>query len=569
MRRLLVAAAAVPILAYFVFFFSFSLDLPIQDDYSVLAFAINFTNPEWPAKAVLFFSQHNEHRIVTLRATALTFRGLSLELNWVVIALLGNLGILGIALLLWKGPIRAGNGPPPASLALGFLPVVFLLFQPQHHELTLWAMCAFTNVGAVVFALLSFRFLTVPPLAPPGASASSPSESGRRRLPAASFVAAGVFGLLSVFTNGNGLFVLPLGALILLAAKKRREFVVWLGAGLLTVAFYFLGYARNPAHPPVVPFLKERPLEVGRYFLSSLGSFLDFGVARSLVPVLAGAVILAAAVALFLKRLERKDPFLSAAGLFVVFSIAAQSLTRAPFGALQSLDSRYKFLSALAAALVYLGWLRTARIGKQAVAAAIAAAVVFSAASFLANIPRGRETRAARLSNILDWNRGEAALLYPNPEHADSIMRLAVHRRIYEPPRAWGIDRPAYPFGGITTPKVPGNASGTAANAISGWALDDTGPPEIIVRRGPAPPDPAQAVDPSKLVEVGKIACREGTVSPYRMIYFGFPGRERMVWEYQRDPAAVSAGGAAAGPALYFFARDSDGHETLLGERRF
>ena len=567
MRRLLLAVAIIPVLAYFVFFFSFSLNLPYQDDYSVLAFAINFTNPEWPAKAALFFSQHNEHRIVTLRATALAFRGLSLEINWVVIALLGNLGILGIALLLWKGLTRAGNSPPSAPLAFGFLPVVFLLFQPQHHELTLWAMCAFTNVGAAVFALLSFRFLTVSPPAPPGISPAPPSESDRRRLPAVCFAAAAGFGLLSVFTNGNGLLVLPLGALVLLAAKKRKEFVVWLGAGILIAAFYFLGYVRNPAHPSILPFLKGHPLEVGRYFFSSLGSFLDFGTARSFVPVFAGAVILAAVIALFFKRLDRKDPFLSAAILFVGFSIAAQSLTRAPFGATQSLDSRYKFLSALAAALVYLGWFRTARMGKKAIAAAVAAAVAFGAASFLVNIPRGRETRTTRLSNILDWNRGKAALLYPNSEHADSIMRLAVHRRIYEPPRAWGIVRPAYPFGGITTLAAPDSATGTAADAISGWALDDTGPPEIIIRRGPPPPDPPQALDPAKLVEVGKIACREGTVSPFGMIYFGFPGRERMVWEYKRDPPAWS--GEAAGPPLFFFARDRDGHETFLGERRF
>jgi hypothetical protein len=548
---ILLAVVAVPVLAYFAFFFSFTLNVPYWDDYAVLAFAINFTNPEWPGKTALFFSQHNEHRIVTLRALALGFRALALEINWKVIAFLGNLGLLGIVLLLWKWAGRTSEGGPPLLRSLAFAPIVFILFQPQHYELMLWAMCAFTNVGAAFFAFLSFSFLT------------RPERTGIR--PAPAMTAALGAALLSVFTNGNGLFVLPIGALVLLAAKKLGRLAAWLGTSVLAAGFYFLGYARNPVHPEVAPFLKGHPFEVARYFLSTLGSAADFGVFRPHAAIAAGIAILAVFAMLAWKRIDRKEPFLASSILFVLLSLAGQALTRAPYGVVQSLESRYKFLSALAAGLAYLGWLKLGQPGKRSVIAAIAISSVFGTGAFFANLPRGRETRAARLSNIADWNKGKAALMYANAEHADAIMRLAVKRKIYEPPREWNIDRPEYPFGALTPGSSAGSGSETGKIFVSGWALDDTGPPDIIVRRGRLPSDPPEMINSENQVFLDKVECRDGAVPPYDLIYYGFPGRRRMIWGY-----ATERGGTQSGPApatLYFFARDKDGHESLLGER--
>jgi len=564
----LIGAAAVPILAYFLFFFSFAVDLPVEDDYSVLAFAINFTNPEWPAKPAMFFSLHNEHRIATLRALVLGLRTLSLRIDWVLIAFLGNLGILALLALLWKGVGRAGGGPPaPVHLAAGLLPAVFILFQPQHHELALWAMCAVTNIGVVVFAFLALFFLANSgspaardllckiPLSPP----FSKGENGRPLF----FATALVFAFLAVYTNGNGIFVWLSGAAILLAARSFRRLAVWLGFGLLSAGLYFWGYARNPAHPAVLPFLLGHPLDVLKYFLSVLGSAADFGVLRPAAPLLAGAATLAASIGLWIKRLDRKEPFLSAALLFIFLSLAAQSLTRAPFGLAQSLESRYKFYSALAAALVLLGWIRLARSGRKIALAALAVSVVFGAVSFLANVPRGRETRERRIANILAWNEGKAALPYPNAEHADSIIRLAWQRKIYAPPSRLHIDRPAFPFGGITSPPDAGAEGETVR--FAGWAMDDGGPPEIIIRRGPLPSDRPETIREAGMVELGRTGCWEGSVAPYRMIYYGFPGRDRMIWEFAYAPVPMPAG--AARPKLFFFARDGNGHESLFGER--
>ena len=544
---LLVAVAAVPVVAYFVFFFSFSLDLPFGDDYAVLAFAVNFTNPEWPDKTALLFSQHNEHRIVSLRAVILAFHYLSLKINWVAIAFLGNLGILGIVLLLWKRVGRAGDLPPPRKI-LRFLPVVFLLFQPQHHELTLWAMCAFTNVGVVLFAFLAFFFLT------PRASVSGD---------AVPFIAAVGFALLAAYTNGNGVFAFLAGALVLLAARTYRRLFIWLGTGALAVGFYFAGYVRNPEHPAILPYLKDHVLETVAYYLSVLGSFADFGGFGPFTTVRMGIVLLGTFVFLVTRRIHRQDPFLFSTISFVMLSLAALTWTRAPFGLIQSYSPRYKFLSALTAALIYLALLRISREGKKIAAVGLAVSIFFGIASYLVNIPRGRDTRAVRLVNVIDWNRGKADLPYANREHAEATLRLAGQRKIYDPPQAWNISRLKFPFGAVIGEGAAGSGSGASEVVVSGWALDNAGPPAIVVRRGPLPSDRPETGNRAGLVYVGRVKCREGNVPEVGRVYYGFPGRDRMIWDFRFEPADLP--GTSEPPVLFFFARDRAGHETLLG----
>jgi len=545
--RLLGAAAAVPVVAYFVFFFSFALDLPFGDDYPVLAFAVNFTNPEWPKKTQIFFSQHNEHRIVTLRAVVLAFHYLSLKIDWVAIAFLGNLGILGIVLLLWKHAGRAGDLPPPRRI-LWFLPVVFFLFQPQHHQLTLWAMCAFTNVGVLLFALLSFFLLT-----------HRDSVPGNT-LP---FLAAVGFALLAAYTNGNGVFAIVIGAFVLLAERTYRRLFIWLGTGAFAVGFYFTGYVRNPEHPAFLPFLKDQVWDAAAYFLSVLGSFADFGVYRPVASIAGGATLLAALFFLAVKRIDRKDPFLFSAIFFVLLSLAALTWTRASFGVAQSTTSRYKFVSALAAVLIYLALLRVGKNGRNVAAVGLAVSMSFGAVSFLVNVPRGRDNRTVRLVNVLDWNRGKAVLPYANREHTEAILRLAVQRKIYEPPRAWNITRPKFPFGGVIGKVPAGGDIGASEVVVSGWALDNAGPPRIVVRRSPLPSDRPETGNRAGLIYVGRVKCRKGTAPDVSRIYYGFPGRDRMLWEFRYFPDDFGRGPEP--PTLSFFARDRAGHETLLG----
>jgi hypothetical protein len=542
------AVCAVPVVLYFVFFFSCAVNVPFGDDYAALGFVVNFTNPSWPAKLPLLFSLHNEHRIVTLRLLLLVFHYLSLKIDLKAVAFLANLSLLGSASLLARSLDLEKTSPVSSSTwrgrSLWFVPVFFLLFQPHHYQLSLWALCAFTNLVVYFLAFLSFYLLVR-------------SRSSR------AFAGAILCAALAAFTNGNGIFVFFVGCLILLQEKKYRRLWRWAAVGLLIVGFYFLGYRQNPEHPSLLPYLRQNVWPTIEYFLSVMGAFGDIGVWRPYVSVSVGGLMLVWLVALAKKRFDLRNRFLFSAVVFVFLSLAALTATRAPFGVGQSFEPRYRFASVLLFVLLYLCSLETARNKHAVFYPFLAFALVFSLASFSLGWRSGRAYRNVLVVNLFEWNAGKAELPYTNPVHAESILRLAVKRGIYATPRQWGIDRPRYPFGAVERREEA--VAGNSLEAVfSGWALDDSGSLRIIVRRGPWPSDRQAAIDRRRLDYVGQARLKEGSVPLISQIYYGFPGTSRMLWEFRLGPTKLEPGRLPE--KLYFFARDRVGHEALIGD---
>lgn len=553
-RGLAWTAAAALIGLYFLFFFKSAVDIPFGDDYAPLGFVVNFTNPEWGVgKASQILDQHNEHRIATLRLTLLLWYALRHEVNFILIAFLGNAAVVGIALLLARRlKTSAGGAGGPPSWA--FLPVFFLLFQPQHFQLMLWALCTYTNVVVVLLAFLSLYLLTRKRT---GKSASW------------AFASAAVLAVIASYTNGNGLFVFLAGVVVLLVGKDFRRLAPWILIGGLTAFFYFQGYVRNPAHPDIWPYLKEHFFGVVEYFLAVTGAWADFGVLRPFASVAAGILVMAGFVGLTVRGLFRKSPFVSAAALFVLISLGALTWTRAPFTVLQSYEPRYKFTAVVLLVLLYLGGLAVAREKKRKAVAAgfLVFSVIFGGLSYAHNIPKLRAYGPVLADNLIRWNAWRADLPFASPEQAEEILRLTVQRKIYQPPPRLGILRPVYPFGFIDP--AGGTAAAPSADGevvVSGWALDNGGPPRIIVRRSPLPGDPESVLNRKKLVYVGQTRCAAGTVPNVARVYYGFPGRETMLWTYRFRPADYA--GSPEPPTLYFFARDRAGRENLLGTIR-
>jgi len=547
-RRLLRLAAAAPVAAYFAFFAAFAVDIPFGDDYPTLAFVINSTNPDWPAgKAAQILGQHNEHRIATLRLTLLALYALRGEIDFVLVAFLGNLAAVGIALVLFRG-VRGSAGGEPLFL---FLPVLFLLFQPQHFQLMFWAMCAFTNVVVIFLSFLSLDLL-------------AGKTAGERR--GAAFGGALVLAVAAAYTNGNGLFVFIAGAAVLLVRKRLRRLGIWLLAGGLTAAFYFRGYVKNPAHPDILPYLKDRFFGVVEYFLSVAGAWADFGVLRPHASVIAGLLVMAGLVLLAARGLLKKSPFLSGAVLFVLASLAALTWTRAPFGVLQSYEPRYKFLAVVLLALLFLGWIAVAREKEKRAAGVgfIVFSVVFSGLSYFRNFARGRDYGPVLAVTLVRWSEGEADLPCADQEHGEAILRLAVQRRIYEPPSELNILRPKFPFGAIDPAAGTPGAAPEGEVVVSGWALDNGGPPRIVVRRNARPGEPISLLNKKRLAYVGRARCAAGSAADVARVYYGFPGREEMLWRFSFRPADF-AGGPLEGTTLFFFARDRAGRENLIG----
>jgi len=534
--------------AYFAFFAVFAVDIPFGDDYPTLSFIVNFTNPEWiEGKAAQIFAQHNEHRIATLRLTLLALYAIRREVDFVLTALLGNLALGGIAFLLHRAFKAAFGEAKP----WGFLPVLFLLFQPQHFQLMFWAMCSFTNVVVVLFSFLSLFFLV---------------KDGSRTRQALFFVGAVFLAAAAAYTNGNGLFVFLAAVAVLAAKKDWRRLVPWALAGVATALFYFHGYVKNPAHPDILPYLKEHFFGVAEYFLSVAGAWADFGILRPFASVGAGFLVLAGFVYLFGRGLIRKNPFVAASTIFVLTSLAALTWTRAPFGLFQSFEPRYKFIAVVLLVLFYLGWMAVAggREKRGVGVGFLVFSIGFGGISYLRNLPRGRDYGPVLAVNLVRWSQWKENLPCASQEHGEAILRLSVQRNIYAPPQELKVFRPKFPFGGVDQGQSAAASAGPAGEvAVSGWALDNGGPPQVVIRRSAMPGEPRSSLSRKGLVYVGKTKCGAGTIPEVARIYHGFPGLDRMLWSFRFRPGDFDS--LPERPTLYFFARDRVGRENLLG----
>lgn len=544
--------AALPVLLYFLLFARFAVDIPFGDDYAVLSFVLNFTNPHVPAKAPLLFSQHNEHRIVTLRMVLLLFHQAFQRIDFVLIALLGNLGLLGIAALFSRMPAPqalARPDPLPRSwaAAAAILPPLYLIFQLQHHEILNWAMCAFTNVFVLLFSFLSLYLLIR-------------SDAVR------AFVLAIGFSILAAYTNGNGVFVFFIGFVVLLLRRKFRRLAWWAACGLIYIGFYFHGFVRNPEHPDITAILKTGLPRLVEYTLSVIGSFADFGQKGGPIPILAGLVLLAGTAVALKKGIWRKNAFLTSGLAFLLLSFAANTVTRAPMGLAMAFMPRYKLLSILMLLCVYFSVLELTRRKKTVILGFTAFAVLFSAYSFYANYRTVRDRRPVLSMNLVEWSAYKADLPYPNAAQAEVILRAASVRRVYRAPRALNILRPRFPFGGIDGGQTAELEAGKDL-LFSGWALDDGGRPSVIVRAGSPAEEREPAARPDVSMFIGKAVFRSGSIPEAERAYYGFSGTDRMIWEFRvkrEDLLPVERNGKID---ISFFVRDEDGQETLLGTR--
>jgi hypothetical protein len=512
-----------------------------------------------------------------------------------------------------------------------------------------------------------------------------------------------IFSIFAAYTNGNGIFVFFIGIGILLldsrggafnnrpllgnqvaAMTRYRWLILWLLAGIVYVGFYFIGYSKNPSQTDVFSFLAREPLVVAEFFPALAGSAFDFGWARPW-PAVAGGAGLLLGLGFVVARFLRKPPVrfgkmrrrnglmdhqseniessfpvvLTSWIVFILLSLAATAVSRAPMGLEQAFTPRYKFLSILALILLYLAGIEIltrraesrdepsarhsprayihVRVGgkwtlgqspghrppwnpaKRAyIVLSIVFSMAFSALSYSRNFRTVRDHKFVLSMNLFDWDGGKADLPYPNPEHADRIMRLAVVRKIYRPPAVLNIRRPKYPVGkmvgertevinigpsesGATLKKVSPNdmnpsgrenslvtgsdifsRGGIAFRAgnqkkeqiFTGWALDDGGRPSVIVRRSVLERDKGQNHRSDGLVYLGKAHFKNESIPNIVREYFGYPGMDRMVWEFRIDAdefelvdGKSTPAGDGGGVTLHFFARDRLGRETLIGVR--
>lgn len=398
-----VLAGLVPVAAFFAVFFLYSVDVPFNDDFdAVLAFLLKYLSYDnLSDKLSLILSQHNEHRIVSVRLSTLALYKATGAVDFRVLMLAGSLAIPAMAFFLYKASKSEFKGAV-------FLPAIFIIFQPQYYESIFCAMAALSNFHVILFALASFYFLS---------REGSPS-----------FALAVACAVIASYTQGNGIFVFPIGAALLLLSKRYRAVAVWAAIGAAVIALYFHGYSKPVGHPEVVATLLRDPFGILKYFLAFLGAPVYFYFA-------AGGASLLVFILLVIKGYYRKNPVVFFFLLFLFLTALAASVARAGFGVEQSFALRYRIVSVLIFASLYIGGMET--LGRERARKLLPAFLVLTAAfnvfSYL-DMMNGIRMEARELSlSVVKWKASGAGLFYRDGEAAGAMVDEMIKKGIYSP----------------------------------------------------------------------------------------------------------------------------------------
>lgn len=339
-RWLLWVIAAIPVLYYVGTVVWYAYDFPYMDDYPVV---VDFLNrlpaaTTFSEKTTLLLEQNNFHRLVLAKLIAWLNVALTGSVDFRVMQYVGLLALLGTSWLLYRSAEVSASIVKPAhyqvtteaGASILQLPVFFLLFQFQGWNIAFWSIVAASNVTAPALALLAIYL------------------ANRRREGWAIGVA-----LIALFTNGNGILVLPILLMSWLFQHRWR----WaLGTLLITIPallYYFHDY-QNPSGLLIAQLVSVDHI---RHLLALDTAFLGaiaYHPAVAWLPVLLGSATIIWATYLLWIRYDRLNPTLFWLLLFLHLTGLMLAVNRIQNDTSIVFASRYRNITALHMAATYL-----------------------------------------------------------------------------------------------------------------------------------------------------------------------------------------------------------------------
>jgi hypothetical protein len=321
----------LPVLATFTLLFYELRGLPMFDDFQALVlFAVKFRHL-YGAPRLLYIvaAQHDEYKLIFLHLLAALQLTLTSHLDLRSLATFGNLWLIALLWVYWRGSFPAE--PLPRRLLL-YAPICLLLVQLNYAEVLDWATVSLQMLPAIVFVLASIQHLL-----------------GTR---SHSFPFACLAAFLACVASANGFLLAPVGLLVLLPRRRWHQLLLWPLPFALSGAMYLYRYlptSRILVFPH--PTFRDKLL----YLLRFLGAAVEN---QHHVPVRDGSVVLGLfllatfAYALYL-RYDHTHPFAFFTALWVVLSALGVAQKRIVLGADLALVLRYKIYSDMMLVFAY------------------------------------------------------------------------------------------------------------------------------------------------------------------------------------------------------------------------
>ncbi|MBT38804.1 MAG: hypothetical protein QF890_00340 [Myxococcota bacterium] len=391
-----------------------SVDVPLLDDWDTLVGFLVYWQDEADFRGRLrqLFDPHNEHLLAVPRLALLGVHGLTGHIDFAWLNLIGNLLVLVLLGALW---CEFRRDAPAAERAIGFLPAVLFTVQPQAWTTVISPTVSLSNNGVMAFGAVCFACLA------------------RSRVAWAGLAAAA-----ATFSQGNGIFVLPIAACVPWLQGQHRLARRWGFVSLAATVVYF--WAAPNDYGTASPWTSlARPDRLASYALYFVGSAGGFG--RPTPSAAVGAVLVASFAWLTWRGLAQRNPALFALCVFLFASVAGNALVRAHQGADAALfQPRYRLYGGTLLALTWLGWLEVApRLRTRTwTATAALVSILFWGASFHSGAAAAK-AHANALRAGLDrwWETGAGGLRHPDFRKANFFLTRALHDGLLRIPDDW------------------------------------------------------------------------------------------------------------------------------------
>lgn len=332
-KHIALVITGLVIALFLVYNYYFSVDFPFQDDLVLVNFVNEVSNGVTTSTFLQnLFRTDNDHKVVIPRLIALFNYLLTGHLNFKAFIGLVSLNLLYILYFLFL-QFRKLNLP-----LYYFLPVPFLYLQPQHYEVSLWAINGMQHSFLTVFLVTAILLV------------SKPSKLA--------YFGAIACCFLATFTHGNGILSFPALIFYFLCYQNFRKAI---GVGifmLVALGMYLGGYeSGQAAHlPPGVGVVLGN-------FLGFIGATMMVWSPKLIFSVLWGGLILLFAGFLVYKialtyvgREKKVDSRINVELLTLFCFIVSTSLVIAVFRSWMgsTLASRFEVYAALSSCILYL-----------------------------------------------------------------------------------------------------------------------------------------------------------------------------------------------------------------------
>lgn len=431
---------ALPVGCFILFVFTYAVNVPWFDDIDAfLGFTLAYTDATTLSEKIYnVLVPNNEHRIVIAKLITLGMYYLTGEVNFRWLVLIALLFILGTFVLLSR-VFRSMQLP-----WLAFLPVPFLLLQPEYYLTSLWSIPGLQHSVVICLTLSSLYMLTQ-------------SGSGK-------FTLAITLQILAALSMSNGLMGLIAGGIILALNRSWLRLGGWVVGSVIAIWLYFYNFQSAGRTSESLAYSLAHPVQAIGAFFTFTGAMFDLtptvqGSWRYAAPTLAGAILTALVLTLVYRMglgfwpvadktgtsgRQNRRLFFIGGYVFLFGNVAIIALLRLRYGYEVMVVSNYMIYPAVMAALIYLNVLSECpdwRAQQQCLRIGLLVSILVWVFAYGVYWPRAAYRKQMLLTSAMNQKHYDIGLGAtwgtPFANMARSVMRESAKRGVYHYPASY------------------------------------------------------------------------------------------------------------------------------------